>query len=177
MENKKKYLISYLVGISIIVMPFIIYTAQQYLEMRDEAKQVHIYTSKDNVQDTIKRLEYLHLKTRDSSFDKLAVYYTYTPTYQMYEMLSIVMIMANKYDYGEAYYLTYSNLLYRMDSRERIDSLTSKIGISYLKAAAKLNYKSAQETLGEYYTEGKFVKKDTVLGNKLLKEYAKHDQK
>ena len=92
-------------------------------------------------------------------------------------MLSIAIIMANKYNYGEAYYLTYSRLLYRMDSSEKIDSLTSKISISYLKAAAKLNNKSAQKALGEYYIEGKFVRKDTILGNKLLKEYAKHDQK
>ena len=166
MKNKKKYLISYLAGISIIVVFFITYKVQQYLEMRDLAKLKCDFTE-EIAQRSIKISELSHLKTRDSSFDMLAVYYRYTPLYQMHEMLSIAMIMANKYNYGEAYYLTYSRLLYRRDSSEKIDSLTLKIGISYLKAAARLNNKDAQKRLGEYYMEGEFVKKDTVLGNKL----------
>jgi len=177
MKRKKKYLISYLAGISIVVVFLIADKVQQYLETRDNAKYTHTYISEEDVQRSIKSSELNHLKTRDSSFDDLTYYYIYTPIYQTYEMVSITMIMANKYNYGEAYYLTYSNLLYRMDSSEKIDSLTSKIGISYLKAAARLNYKLAQKELGECYIEGEFVKKDTVLGNKLLKEYTKHDHK
>ena len=174
MKKKKKYLISYMAGISLIVLLFITYRVQQYLEMRDLAKLKCTFTEK-MAQRSIKRMEPIYLKTADSSFDELAVYYRYTPLYQMHEMLSIAIIMANKYNYGEAYYLTYSRLLYRRDSSEKIDSLTLKIGISYLKAAARLNNKDAQKRLGEHYMEGEFVKKDTVLGNKLLKEYAKHD--
>lgn len=176
MKNRKKYLISYLSGIFIIVAFFIIDKVHDYLEDRYPDEKVYIYTEMEAQKD-IKRMEPIYLKTADSSFDELAVCYTYTSVYQLNEMLSIAIIMANKYNYGEAYYLTYSRLLYRMDSGEKIDSLTSKISISYLKAAAKLNNKSAQKALGEYYIEGKFVRKDTILGNKLLKEYAKHDQK
>ncbi len=176
MKNRKKYLISYLSGIFIIVAFFIIDKVHDYLEDRYPDEKVYIYTEME-AQKNIKRMEPIYLKTADSSFDELAVCYTYTSVYQLNEMLSIAIIMANKYNYGEAYYLTYSRLLYRMDSGEKIDSLTSKISISYLKAAAKLNNKSAQKALGEYYIEGKFVRKDTILGNKLLKEYAKHDQK
>ena len=176
MKNRKKYLISYLAGIFIIVAFFIIDKVHDYLEDRYPDEKVYIYTEMEAQKD-IKRMEPIYLKTADSSFDELAVCYTYTSVYQLNEMLSIAIIMANKYNYGEAYYLTYSRLLYRMDSGEKIDSLTSKIGISYLKVSARLNYKYAQEKLGKYYIEGKFVRKDTILGNKLLKEYAKHDQK
>ena len=176
MKNRKQYLISYLSGIFISVAFCMIDKVHDYLEDRYPDEKVYIYTEME-AQKNIKRMEPIYLKTADSSFDELAVCYTYTSVYQLNEMLSIAIIMANKYNYGEAYYLTYSRLLYRMDSGEKIDSLTSKISISYLKAAAKLNNKSAQKALGEYYIEGKFVRKDTILGNKLLKEYAKHDQK
>jgi len=177
MKNRKKYLISYLAGIFIIVAFYILDKVHDYMEDRYPDEKVYTFTPGENAQENIKRMEPIYLKTADSSFESLFYYYIYTPPYQMHEMLSIAMIMANKYNYGEAYYITYSRLLYNPDSDEKIDSLTSKISISYLKAAAKLNYKYAQEKLGKYYIEGKFVRKDTILGNKLLKEYAKHYQK
>jgi TPR repeat protein len=90
--------------------------------------------------------------------------------------LPYALLMANKYDYHRAYYdvflcliLLYWDYDYS-SSFSKLDNQTRKMAIDYLKKGAEKEERNSLRRLGEFYIEGKFVEKDTVLGNQLLEK-------
>lgn len=92
-----------------------------------------------------------------------------------FEFLPYALIMANKYDYSFAYFDVFDciwqiydngldNEIYLLDS---LDANTQKMAIDYLKKGVKKGNKNCMEVLGDYYIVGKYVQKDTLLGNEL----------
>lgn len=97
-----------------------------------------------------------------------------------FEFLPWALLMANKYDNTKAYFDVYVclfefNNLYNpvgLDNwaLDNLDTKTQKMAIEYLIKAANNGHNQAKEILGKYYLEGKYVNKNTPLGNKLIKE-------
>jgi TPR repeat protein len=88
-------------------------------------------------------------------------------------VLPCALIMANKYDYPQAYYDVYDCLWYLYDSPDMLDETTRKMAIEYLQKASLKGCLQARETLGEYYLNGIYFEKDTVIGKQLIKEAEK----
>lgn len=122
-----------------------------------------------------KELEQLILQKGDSS-----AYYELSMQYLDYgyeKFLPFALIMANKYDYPQAYFDVFSCLweIYgktttRFMLLDSLDYTTQKMAIDYLKKASFKGHGQAKEILGEYYLYGMYIEKDTILGNQLIKE-------
>lgn len=85
------------------------------------------------------------------------------------EFMIWALIMANKYDYPQAYFDVFvqlSELSGEAWSLDQLDEKTRTIAIEYLTKAAEKGHHQAPEVLGQYYMEGKYVNKDAELGNK-----------
>ena len=89
------------------------------------------------------------------------------------EILFYSLIMADKYNYPDAYFdvfscLTDVNRYYEKDNDDwSLDSLNNdlrEMAVKYLIKAADKGHKQAKEVLEDYYLKGKYVKKDIVLG-------------
>lgn len=106
-------------------------------------------------------------------------------------MLAWAIIMANKYDFDEAYYEVFraiSNTCYKYNQPEKgaeckkfigeieyisldhLDSLTRKFALDYLTIAANRNIFQAKQSLGQYYLIGKYLSKNEIKGKKLIRE-------
>ena len=89
--------------------------------------------------------------------------------------LYVALIMANKYDYDEAYYdvfycLTRYSNKNKLDALDDLDNTTKAMALNYLiKGAAKGN-NDCKRVLGSFYLQGKYVEKDIKKGSKLLQE-------
>ena len=53
---------------------------------------------------------------------------------------------------------------------ENLDDKKRELALKYLKLGAEKGNKNCQNILGHYYLEGKFVEKDIVKGNELIKK-------
>ena len=82
------------------------------------------------------------------------------------------MVMANKYNYPEAYYDVYTSIIdpYRSLNNIPIDTATFNFAYGYLKRGAELGYKMAKNTMSRGLVKGTFVPQDTVLARKLFFE-------
>lgn len=97
-----------------------------------------------------------------------------------YEFLPWALLMANKYNDTGAYldvYICLFELSNLYDSAglenwslDNLDNKTQKMAIEYLNKAAEKGHHQAKEILGKYYLEGRYVEKNTALGNRLIKE-------
>ena len=90
-------------------------------------------------------------------------------------LLYTALIMANKYEYPLAYEDTYYCLTdyyhkKRFTELEDIDPATRKMALDYLKKGAEKGNKECKKILGNHYLEGKYIEKDTIKGNQLIKE-------
>lgn len=66
------------------------------------------------------------------------------------QFLVYALIMANKYDYPQAYYHVYIHLWYLYgDDHQMLDSTTRKMALNYLRKAAEKGHEQAQEALRE----------------------------
>ncbi len=101
------------------------------------------------------------------------LWYLYLDSSKPEEYLNYSLIMANKYDYTDAYFNVYRCLINLYPNKEMLDKLTVDIAIKYLQMAAAKKHQQALEILGDYYIKGKFVEKDVTLGRKLLNESTK----
>ena len=86
-------------------------------------------------------------------------------------------LMADKYDYDQAYLDVYRSLYFKQDikiddsySLDYLNTKDQQMAIAYLKQGAEKGHPQAKEILGKYYMQGKYVTKDTILGNRLLLE-------
>jgi TPR repeat protein len=114
--------------------------------------------------------ELIMLKGDTVAYDELAIAYMdekYDEEYLIYSL-----IMANKYNYPPAYYNVYYCLtsVFEHHSYAEIDEITKEMAIRYLKRGVELKDAASTKYLGYLYLEGKYVKKDTILGKKLEKE-------
>lgn len=85
------------------------------------------------------------------------------------EFLFYALLKANKFHNKLGYYYVY-NTFYLIDRYQKIklDKETINLMIGYLKKGAALNDEQSKFDLGQLYMEGKYVPKDTVLGQKLI---------
>lgn len=112
--------------------------------------------------------------------DTISYYRLFRESYT--DILLYDIIMANKYNFapacGDVYSSLYTNLKYNIitdlcklgRSKKQVDSVTAKITIDYLKRAVKANNNQSKGDLGEFYIEGKYIKRNTILGKRLQKE-------
>ena len=82
------------------------------------------------------------------------------------------MVMANKYNYPEAYRNVYQDIIYPYTSLNDIpiDTATFNFAYSYLKRGAELGSKSAKLSMSIILLIGIFVPQDTILARKLYYE-------
>lgn len=82
--------------------------------------------------------------------------------------------MANKYNYPQAYYDVYESLvLMQSVGQNTIDSLDVKtldMALEYLKLSSDKGLFLGKKILGQYYIDGKYLLKDTIMGKRLLRE-------
>ncbi|BEG99317.1 hypothetical protein BSYN_15820 [Bacteroides sedimenti] len=95
--------------------------------------------------------------------------YAYLNELESNEILVYSFLMANKVHDRQAYFDIYS-LLSSAEHRQeiRLDKEAKTLMIEYLKKGAALNHHQSKFDLGQLYMEGKYVPKDTVLGQKLI---------
>lgn len=102
----------------------------------------------------------------------------YIHNYKQNDFLLYSLICANKWKSGEAAYDVFYTLS-MLDETNRfseninldfLDLQTRKLAISHLIMAAKSGQANAKYTLGKYYLDGKYVQKNVLLGNNLIKE-------
>lgn len=115
-------------------------------------------------------------KFRKDIYDSLSMDYIHN--YKQPEMLIYSLLVSNKWDYGQASYNVFE-IISKLDSMNRFKDVpnldflnkeTVNMAIIYLKKASINGPINAKYILGKYYLEGKYVEKNEVLGNKLLKE-------
>lgn len=112
-----------------------------------------------------------------SAYNELSIQYL---SYGYGRFLPFALIMANKYNYPEAYFDIFASLsdlnrYYQNDndndwSLDSLDNNLREMAVTYLIKAANKGNEQAQEVLGNYYLEGKYVKKNIALGNRLIQE-------
>ena len=123
----------------------------------------------------VEELERLVLEGNTDAYDEL--YIAYMDIGEV-RLLPYALLMANKYDYTNAYYDVYCCLAFLywdncVETECFLDSLdiqTRTMALEYLKKAADKGETNALRDLGWLYLEGKHVEKDSVLGNQLLKK-------
>ena len=90
------------------------------------------------------------------------------------EILPYSLLMANKYNYPQAYYDVYESLvLMQSVGQNTIDSLDVKtldMALEYLKLSSDKGLFLGKKILGQYYIDGKYLLKDTIMGKRLLRE-------
>ena len=117
--------------------------------------------------DEIARLEENIVKNGDiDSYNQLMSYHL-DQIKPINEFVIYSMIMANKYEYPQACWDVYWQLVFLKDS---VDSQTLDIGMSFLRHGTELNSSSCIDELGKLYLDGKYVDQNEALGNELLKK-------
>ena len=109
------------------------------------------------------------------AYKNLKIEYLNTEYYKD-EILFYSLMMANKYNYSQAYFDVYKSLtdIYEHDiSVGSIDDKTKELALKYLYKGVELNEYDAICKLSELCFDGKYVSKDTILGNKLAKKAEK----
>jgi TPR repeat protein len=128
-------------------------------------KEKSTYTKSLNTQDrsddVLKDLALNHGDT--VAYEDLSISYLDLPSGLF---LPIAEEMANKYKYPQAYYDVYFEL-----SFDSCNEKSMAKAIKYLKLAFDKGHFQALYTLGNMYYEGKYLPKDTILGQKLLMKY------
>ena len=107
-----------------------------------------------------------------SAYYNLNIYYM---DYPIEGILYPALIMANKYEYHLAYLNVYEALTSQdhkkgVSELENLDSATRKMALEYLNKGAEKGSKECKRILGNHYLEGKYVKKDTAEGKRLIIE-------
>lgn len=93
-------------------------------------------------------LEKLVIEKGDTSayYDLFVSYLDYSPE----KFLPYALIMANKYNYPQAYYDVYDRLWYLYGNPDSLDVATKKFALEYLEKAAQKGHAQARQTLEEY---------------------------
>lgn len=87
------------------------------------------------------------------------------------EYLVYSLIMANKFKYKNAYFYVYDGLMKLFETENgTVDDEIKDLALKYIKKGAELKDGNSLIYLSRLYKEGKFVPKDTILGNKLRME-------
>lgn len=88
------------------------------------------------------------------------------------------IVVSNKWDYSEASFNVFMTLA-ELDKKNSstnlpeidfLDEKTRKMALQYLEKASNKGNPNAKYILGKYYLEGKYLNKNTTLGNSLLQE-------
>lgn len=79
-------------------------------------------------------------------YDLFVSYLDYSPE----KFLPYALIMANKYNYPQAYYDVYDRLWYLYGNPDLLDVATKKFALEYLEKAAQKGHAQARQTLEEY---------------------------
>lgn len=106
-----------------------------------------------------------------SAYQNLRTYYM---DYPIDGILYPALVMANKHGfhsaYADVYYaLTSHDHKQGVSELEDLDETTRKMALEYLIKGAEKKDKECQAILGHHYLDGKYVEKDTVKGNRLIK--------
>ena len=90
-------------------------------------------------------------------------------------LLYSALMMANKYHYSRAYYDVYETITessYKKEFTEldSLDSKTRSMALDYLIMGADKGNKECQRKLGYFLSQGKYIKKDTTKGKRLIEK-------
>lgn len=110
------------------------------------------------------------LKTGDGgAYDALGTDYLREKHYEEY--LAYSLYMANKYNYPRAYYYVYHCITLMYEKNHiLIDEKSKEMALTYLKKGVALKESNSLGEYGELLMEGKYVKKDSILGKELFEE-------
>lgn len=93
--------------------------------------------------------------------------------------LNTAVVMANKHNFRGAFldvYYFLTDYYHRKDFKnlDDMDERLRVMALEYLIKGAEKREKECQRILGRYYLDGKYVEKDTIQGNQLLKESGRY---
>lgn len=96
----------------------------------------------------VSELEKLVIEKGDTSayYDLFVAYLEYSSE----KFIPYALIMANKYNYPQAYYDVYDRLWYLYENPDSLDVTTKKFALEYLEKAAQKGHTQARQTLEEY---------------------------
>ena len=121
----------------------------------------------------IEKLKKLVLSNGDTiAYSELRIEYLEVHYYEE-EFLLYSIIMADKYNYPQAYYYVYeclTSIFERHHYAGKIDEKTKELALKYLREGVELNDKQSTHELSELYLQGKYVPKDTIFGKKLAEK-------
>lgn len=103
-----------------------------------------------------------------NSYHEIKSYNIDTPHYP--DFMYYALIMSDKYNYTPAYYDVYYCLFNSFENPDNLGMKLRNMAIDYLKIAARRKLPEALNDLGQLYIDGKYIKQDTILGNKLIRE-------
>lgn len=149
----------------VIYILLIITTLISCIQKEDKIKSLEVI-SMNNTRPIDELKELVLSKGDTAAFNELEVAYLNEKNEEEYLLYSLVM--ANKYNYPRAYFQVYYCLTSVFDhSVGEIDEETKNTALKYLKKGVDLNDLESIKCLGELYLNGKYVKKDTILGKEL----------
>jgi TPR repeat protein len=125
-----------------------------------------------------KELKELALEKGDTSaYHEMSVAFMDSPNDDSF--LATSLTMADKHNFHEAYldvYYCLTDYYHRKDFKDLddLDEKTRKKAIKYLTLGAEKGDKECKKLLGNYYVQGKYVKKDVIKGNQLIAEGEKY---
>ena len=96
---------------------------------------------------SLKELEQLVIEKGDTSaYQEMSIQYL---DLRKQEFLFYALVMANKYDYPQAFFDVFDCLTY-LDNYDLMDEKTAALAIKYLILAANMGHEQAQEMISEY---------------------------
>jgi hypothetical protein len=104
-------------------------------------------------------------KGDNNAYENLRIRYLDVKKYES-EFLIYSLYMANKYDNKYAYYDVYKSMT-RLFGNNKIDERSKELAIEYLKKGVLHNEYRAVYELSQLLLNGKYVRKDILLGKEL----------
>ncbi len=113
------------------------------------------------------------IKGDTNAYHEMSIAYMDSPNDDRF--LNVSLIMANKHNFPGAYldvYYFLTDYYHRKDFKDLddLDETTRIMALDYLKKGAEKRDKECQKILGQYYLQGKYIEKDTLKGNQLIKD-------
>jgi TPR repeat protein len=108
-----------------------------------------------------------------NAYDEMSIEFMDSPNDDRF--LLTALLMANKHNYGPAYRDVYYCLTddYHKGNKselEDLDKKTRELALKYLIDGADMGNGDCMRILGQLYIDGKYLPRDIVKGNKILKQ-------
>jgi len=171
--KKTKKIVWIILGVILFLFVLKLYTEEVYKYAQRECQSSEIKYLKNKKIDFKSVLIDIHDK---ENYNKIMNASINNDDYNSLLLASI--LFANKWDSSDASYMAFVAIA-NLDSKNTfedkpnldfLDIETRNLAIHYLDKSAELGSSNAKFILGNYYLDGKYLKKDTLKGKKLIDE-------